>query len=119
MVGGGNAVHEKEEKGWKKIGTVIDRQRDAVESATMESTRAFVHCQKIRRRKVRKKDADGAYLQAPPDLERRPGGIWAEIPVCMWPKGCRAWTMRRQLRGRARRWRVIGLKGPPLPASLA
>ena len=95
LVGGGNFVHELKNGVWVRIGTVVDRQKDAIESATMESTRAFVHCQKIRGRKVRKKDADGAYLQAPPDTSRRPGGIWAELPVVMWPPGCAAFKMRR------------------------
>ena len=96
LVGAGNNVFQLKEGKWVKIGTVIDRQKDAIESATMETTRLFIHCNKIRRRKQRKKDADGAYLQAPPsDTSKRPKGLWAEIPPCMIPDGSPALQMRR------------------------
>ena len=96
LVGGGNNVLKKEEnQTWTKVGTVLDKTRDAIESATMESTRLFIHCNKIRGRKIRKKDADGAYLQAPTDSTRRPHGIYAELPACMIPPDSPALQMRR------------------------
>ena len=77
------------------MGSVIDRQRDAIDSATMESTRLFIHSQKIRKRRVRKDDADGAYLQAPIDTKKRKSGLFAELPLCMYPEGSPAFKMKR------------------------
>ena len=94
LVGAGNNIFKLENGRWVKAGTVIDRQKDVIESATIESTRAFVHCQKVRKRKIRKDDADGAYLQAPQDKTKRPHGLFAKLPECMWPEGSKAFSMR-------------------------
>ena len=95
LVGAGNQIYVLRGGRWVKQPSVIDRQRDALESATLESTRLFIHTQKIRKRKVRKDDADGAYLQAPQNTENRPVGLWAELPQCMWPDDSPAWQLRR------------------------
>ena len=65
-----------------------------MDSATLESTRLFVHCQKGRRRKIRKDDADGAYLQASLDESKREQGLYADLPRCMWPDGSGAENLR-------------------------
>ena len=94
LVGAGNQMFKKVGGKWVKAPTVIDRQKDVIESATIESTRLFMHCQKIRKRKIRKDDADGAYLQAPQDKKKRPNGLFASLPECMWPVESAAWAMR-------------------------
>ena len=95
MVGAGNNVFVLSGGKWVKMKTVIDRQKDAIESATLETTRLFVHTQKIKNRKIRKDDADGAYLQAPSDESKRPKGLFAVLPECMWPANSEALNMRR------------------------
>ena len=100
LVGAGNnvmelKVDEKGTKRWAKMPSVIDRQRDAIDSATMETTRLFIHTQKIKNRRVRKDDADGAYLQAPIAREKRKSGLFAELPLCMYPENSPAFGMKR------------------------
>ena len=95
LVGGGNQVYELRGGRWIKIGTVLDPKRDAIESATLETTRLFIHCQKVRRRDVKKRDADGAYLQSKLDKVRRPNQLYAEIPREMIPEGSPALSMKR------------------------
>ena len=107
LVGAGNQIYVLRGGRWVKQPSVIDRQRDALESATLESTRLFIHTQKIRKRKVRKDDADGAYLQAPQNTENRPVGLWAELPQCMWPDDSPAWQLRRPRHRRPDRERQI------------
>ena len=44
--------------------------------------------------KIRKDDADGAYLQASLDESKREQGLYADLPRCMWPDGSGAENLR-------------------------
>ena len=90
LVLGGNNIR------YKSGGKVppVKTAHDVIEPAGLETTRAFVHTQKLRRRKLKQKDADGAYLQAAREEERRPGGLFAKVPREYWPSNSKAWKMR-------------------------
>ena len=66
LVLGGNNIR------YKSGGKVppVKTAHDVIEPAGLETTRAFVHTQKLRRRKLKQKDADGAYLQAAREEEQ-------------------------------------------------
>ena len=95
---GGDKIQEKLQYGWRRAQSVKS-QRDVIESATAESTDAFICCAKLRGDELGQEDADGAYLQARREKEgrkpRRPNGLWAIVPKSLWPSDSKAHELNR------------------------
>ena len=90
LVGGGNNILKK---GTGRASKVTGRQ-DVIETSSPESVRCVLGVGKLRQLKCKQEDADGAYLQTPRNVQRRPQGLFARLPREFWPEGSAAFNMK-------------------------
>ena len=94
VAAGGNVVSILTEQGWIKLKSPVVSRFDTIDSASVETQRTFIIASRLLGWSIIQSDADGAYLQAPLNQEKRGGRLFAIVPKDLIPEGNPALQMR-------------------------